>query len=89
MLARVFLAVLLAVFTPLPAISTAATQAATAEDKKSEIVAFNTKSHKFHCLTCSAAKRCTRNCINITRAEAKARRGVPCRICGGSCSIVD
>lgn len=51
----------------------------------SEKVAFNTNSLKYHCPSCSAAKRCTVNCITVTRAEAKRRGGVPCKICGGSC----
>jgi hypothetical protein len=54
---------------------------------KEEIVYFNTKSHKYHCLTCVAAKRCTRNCIDLPVSEAKARGGVPCKICGGSCRL--
>jgi hypothetical protein len=57
--------------------------AATAE--KEETVAFNMKSYKYHCLTCSAAKRCTSNCIDIPRSEAKKRGGVACKICGGTC----
>jgi hypothetical protein len=44
-------------------------------------VAFNTKSHKYHYTTCSAAKRCTRNCIEIPLAEAIERGGVACKIC--------
>lgn len=51
----------------------------------SEKVAFNTNSLKYHCPSCSAAKRCTVNCITVTRAEAKRRGGVPCKICGGRC----
>jgi len=49
-------------------------------------VYFNTKSHKYHCLTCSAAKRCTVNCIKISRDEAIRRGGVACKICGGTCA---
>lgn len=84
MRARVLLALFLVLFVPLVAIST---NPPPAGKKQNEIVAFNTKSLKFHCRTCSAAKRCTRNCIDITHAEAKKRGGVPCKICGGTCSV--
>jgi len=50
-----------------------------------EIVAFNTKSHKYHCLSCQYAVKCTQNCIQIKQSEAIARGGVPCKVCGGSC----
>jgi len=50
-----------------------------------EQVVFNTKSLKYHCATCSAAKRCTRNCITTTLRDAKARGGVACKLCGGTC----
>lgn len=62
---------------------------ALAAPSQDEVVAFNTKSLKFHCRTCPAAKRCTRNCIDLPRAEAKARGGVPCKICGGTCGIAE
>ena len=52
---------------------------------KDEIVAFNTKSHKYHCLECTWAKKCTVNCVNIPRSEAIRRGGVPCKVCGGTC----
>ena len=52
--------------------------------RSEEIVSFNTASAKYHCRTCQWALRCTRNCVNIPLSEASAR-GVPCRICGGSC----
>jgi hypothetical protein len=82
MRARVLLALFLVLFVPLAVISTSPPSA-----DQSQIVAFNTKTLKFYCRTCSAAKRCTRNCIDITRAEAKTRGGVPCKICGGTCSV--
>jgi hypothetical protein len=50
-----------------------------------EMVAFNTKSHKYHCLSCQYAVKCTQNCIQIKRSDAIARGGVPCKVCGGSC----
>lgn len=52
--------------------------------RSEEIVSFNTSSAKYHCRTCQWALRCTRNCVNIPLSEARAR-GVPCRVCGGSC----
>ena len=48
-----------------------------------DIVDFNTQSLKYHEPNCIWAKRCTVNCIKITRAEAKKRGGIPCQICGG------
>lgn len=51
-----------------------------------EVVAFNTKSLKYHCLSCEWAVKCTRNCIEIPRSEAIRRGGVPCKVCGGSCT---
>jgi hypothetical protein len=49
-----------------------------------ETVAFNTSNGKYHCAACTWAQRCTRNCVNLPLAEARAR-GVPCKVCGGSC----
>ncbi len=50
-----------------------------------EMVAFNTKTLKFHCLSCQWAVKCTQNCVTIPRSEAIKRGGVPCKVCGGSC----
>ena len=58
---------------------------AAADKQKEETVAFNTKSYKYHCLTCSSAKACTRNCIDVPISEAEKRGGVPCERCGGTC----
>ena len=55
--------------------------------EKEEIVFFNTESRKYHCLTCVHAKRCTKNCIELPRSEAKARGGIPCKTCGGTCRL--
>jgi len=54
---------------------------ATAEQR----VVFNVKTLKYHCPTCSAAKRCTKSCINTTLADALQRGGVACKLCGGAC----
>lgn len=48
-----------------------------------DIVAFNTKSYIYHAPNCSSALACTRNCISLTRGEAKNRGGRPCHRCGG------
>ena len=56
-----------------------------AAGEQDEIVLFNTSTHKYHCRTCSHAKRCTTNCIELTLSEAKARGGVACKVCGGTC----
>ena len=50
-----------------------------------EKVAFNVESKKYHCLTCRWAIACTKNCIEVSRSEAKRRGGIPCKNCGGSC----
>lgn len=57
---------------------------ASPKSPREEVVAFNTKSLKFHCQTCTWAVRCTRNCFDIPISEAK-KKGVPCKVCGGSC----
>jgi len=56
-----------------------------ADQDREEIVAFNTKSHKYHCLECTWAKKCTVNCVNIPKSEAIRRGGVPCKVCDGTC----
>ena len=48
-----------------------------------ETVVFNTKTHKYHSPSCSAAIKCTVNCIKIDKQQAKSRGGVPCKRCGG------
>ncbi|SRR6266571_242270 len=72
-------ALLLCVMATFVAVSTVALAA------DDEMVAFNTKSHKYHCLSCQYAVKCTQNCIQIKLSEAIARGGVPCKVCGGSC----
>lgn len=44
---------------------------------------FNVQSKIYHRASCSAARRCTRNCIVIKLSEARKRGGRPCKICGG------
>lgn len=50
-----------------------------------EEVVFNTNSLKYHCGTCTWAKRCTANCIKIKKSDAIARGGAACKVCNGSC----
>ncbi|MES1242919.1 MAG: hypothetical protein ABUT39_14990 [Acidobacteriota bacterium] len=50
-----------------------------------EKVAFNVETKKYHCLSCHWALKCTRNCIEVSKSEAKRRGGVACKVCGGSC----
>src|SRR5436853_1577204 len=69
---------------PAADVHTAVVRAA-ATDPTEQKVVFNTHSLKYHCASCSAAKRCTKNCITTTLADAKARGGVACKICGGTC----
>lgn len=53
---------------------------------RGEAVYFNRQSLKYHCLTCEWARKCTRNCREMSRAEAIDRGGVPCKVCHSSCS---
>lgn len=46
-------------------------------------VMYNTQTHKYHKLSCSWAKKCTKNCIKIKKEHAKQKGGVPCKVCGG------
>lgn len=48
-----------------------------------ETVVFNTQTHKYHKPTCRWAIKCTVNCVRIDKQQAKARGGVPCKVCGG------
>lgn len=81
------LAALLTGFAAPPMYSAPAKTSATSSSTVpvAEQVVFNTKSLKYHCRTCSAAKRCTRNCVTTTLRDAKARGGVACKLCGGTC----
>lgn len=47
------------------------------------IVDFNTQTLKYHDPNCRWAKRCTVHCIKISRAEAKRRGGIACKVCNG------
>lgn len=48
-----------------------------------ETVIFNTKTKKYHAVTCQWAKKCTVNCIKIEKKEAIRQGGKPCKVCGG------
>ena len=60
-------------------------QEARASSNSAEKVSFNTSSLKYHCRTCTWAKKCTTNCISITKSEAVDRGGVACKVCRGTC----
>lgn len=47
-----------------------------------DVVVFNVKTFKYHIPSCMWAKRCTCNCIRVSRKEASSRGGVPCKVCG-------
>lgn len=51
-----------------------------------ETVRFNTKSLKYHCLSCKYAVNCTSNCEDIDISEA-SKKGSPCKACGGLCRL--
>lgn len=44
-------------------------------------VAYNTKTHKYHYLSCRWAKACTRNCIDMPLGQAIDAGGIPCKVC--------
>lgn len=48
-----------------------------------ETVVYNTKTGKYRSVGCQWARKCTVNCIKLEKKEAKARGGVPCKVCGG------
>lgn len=50
-----------------------------------DLVAFNTRTRKYHCPECEWAIKCTTNCILIDRHAAQARGGIPCKFCRGIC----
>ncbi len=65
----------------LPAIATGEAAYAALAAKDTDVVVFNPRSLKYHIASCGAASRCT-HCVSITRKEAKAQGGVPCKLCG-------
>ncbi len=56
---------------------------AQAERRSDPEVVFNTNSLIYHRASCSAARRCTRNCVTTTLNDAKKRGGRACKLCGG------
>lgn len=48
-----------------------------------ELVMYNTKTGKYHGLSCPWAKKCTVNCIKIEKSEAIRRGAQPCKVCNG------
>lgn len=57
------------------------------EKTLSETVRFNTKTLKYHCVSCKHAINCTGNCEDINIYKA-AKKGSPCKACGGSCMLM-
>lgn len=47
-----------------------------------ETVVYNPNSGKYHKLDCQYAKKC-KVCIKIDKKQAKAKGGIPCKVCGG------
>lgn len=64
-----------------PAGSTSAAHEPAPGEADSQTVIFNKESGAIHKQGCPAAKRCTRNCILLAKAEAIKRGGRPCGIC--------
>jgi methylphosphotriester-DNA--protein-cysteine methyltransferase len=50
------------------------------------VVSFNVSTLKYHNPSCRSAVSCTKNCVVIPIEEAKARGGIPCKVCKGKCS---
>ncbi len=46
-------------------------------------VVMNVERHIYHNPDCMWAKKCTKNCIQITKSKAIARDAKPCKVCGG------
>lgn len=46
-----------------------------------QYVIFNSKTHKVHNPNCYFAKKCTVNCVKITKNEAGKRGAIPCKRC--------
>lgn len=74
-----------ALFGALALLAVAATSVDVQAEPGSTVVAFNTKSFKYHCPECEWAIKCTRNCVLVSRDVAEARGGIPCKICRGTC----
>ena len=49
--------------------------------KQVDLIVLNTKTLKYHELGCSSAIKCTKNCMQISRAEAIRRGAVHCKRC--------
>ena len=58
-------------------------RAAKGTESAEEIVAFNTRSKKYHCRKCRTIGNCT-HCVDMALSKAR-ERGVACKVCRGSC----
>lgn len=76
-----------ALFGTLVLLAAAATSVDVQAEPGSTLVAFNTKSYKYHCPECEWAIKCTRNCVLVSRDVAEARGGIPCKVCQGTCGV--
>lgn len=82
---RHLIAVLVLALLSAPVVDAKKRQASTEQTApQGQTVIFNTKSGKIHRHGCSAANRCTVNCVETSLADALASGGVNCRICGGA-----
>jgi methylphosphotriester-DNA--protein-cysteine methyltransferase len=57
------------------------TSSALAADDQTVIM--NTKTYIYHTPDCKWAKKCTKNCIKITKQKAQAQGARACKVCGG------
>ncbi len=72
-----------AVMVSVLALCASAIVTAQAERPSDPEVVFNTSSLIYHRASCSAARRCTRNCVTTTLSDARRRGGRACKLCGG------
>ena len=57
------------------------TSSALAADDQTVIM--NTKTYIYYTPDCKWAKKCTKNCIKITKQKAQAQGARACKVCGG------
>ena len=50
---------------------------------RAENVYYNTSSKIYHKHGCKWAKKCTKSCVTVEKASAKAHGGRACHVCGG------
>lgn len=49
--------------------------------EKETLYKYNTANRKYHLSECRWAKKCPKNCIDLSLKEIKERSGIPCKVC--------